>query len=134
MKNITFRLIGILFLACLANRASSQTSPQAFEPGELIVGYQSQDDRERAVEKLKGSQIKVIVRGHGIDHVELKPVGSSALILKFSWPNELKPEVQADPAAELQILRELANRIKDEDQNVKYVHPNWIINKFSLRM
>jgi hypothetical protein len=134
LKNITFQLIGILFFTCLASQASSQPLPRAFEPGELIIGYQSPDDRERALEKLKETQNKVTVRGQIIDRVELKPVGRSALLLIISWPNELKPQMQADPVAELQILQELALHIKNEDQNIKYVHPNWIIDKFTLQM
>jgi hypothetical protein len=109
----------------------AQTSGRSFEPGELIVGYKSPDDREHALRQLNSAVVSLHVRGEPVENLQVQPVGLSAVKLRFNLPDKVQATTAKDSGTELQVLQDLAAQIKNDDDRVKYAHPNWILDQLS---
>lgn len=112
----------------LSVSAAAQNSITAFVPGELIVGYKSQSDRDNAVESLKAGQNNPTVRGQQAESTQIQPVSDTAVKLRFTLPEKVRADAASSPEFQARILREVATQIKADNKNVRYVHPNWILN------
>ena len=126
-RRLTFVFIAILIMQGAANRAVGQSSPPAFEPGALIIGYKSQGDAQKAVQELNAARDGVSVRGERAQSVQVEPVGRATVKLRIELPVRMRGQVNDDPKVELKILQETAKQIKDRDSRIKYAHPNWIL-------
>jgi subtilisin family serine protease len=126
-RRLTFVFVAMLVMQGVANRAVAQSSPPAFEPGALIIGYKSQGDAEKAVQELNAARDGVSVRGERAQSVQVEPVGKATVKLRIELPVRMRGQVNDDPKAELKILQDTAKQIKDRDSRIKYAHPNWIL-------
>jgi len=128
-----FAVIAALLGALLVDHVQGQPAQRSFEPGELIVGFKSQGDREQATEKLSATLDTLTIHGQKVEKVQVQPMSGSAVKLRFSLPEDMKQRVETDPHTELPILEDLAVQIKNSDDRIKYAHPNWILDKMSSR-
>jgi subtilisin family serine protease len=126
-RRVLFAIVAMLSMQCVADRAVGQSSPPAFEPGTLIVGYKSEADRQQAEQDLTSTRDTVTVRGERAESVQFEAVGSTALKLRVEMPVRMRGRANDDPKLELQLLQDAAKEIKDRDSRVKYAHPNWIL-------
>ncbi len=123
-----------LFVVCLAvglhTGPSAAQSPQArqFVPGELLIGYKSASDKNKAVQDLSNAQRKGGMRtrsGGQSDNLTVEPFSETAIKLKldFRTAKRSKPS----PQEELDFLLETARQLKESNDSIRYAHPNWIM-------
>jgi|ERR1019366_1508989 hypothetical protein len=129
-KAIITLIAGLTVLSGLSNYACAQTT-RPFEPGEIIVGYKSSNDRDTALQQFMGAKDSLSVRGQKINTVHVQAMGPLAVKLRINLPADVKMQAATDPTIELAVLRELAAQIMSSDARVKYAHPNWILDKLS---
>lgn len=110
---------------------SAATDPPVFVPGELIIGYKSQGDREQAIQELNLVKDQLKQRGDNNDEMQFEAVGDSALKLRIESPAKTRGSA-SDQALELKGLRDTAKNIKETDSRVRYAHPNWILKIDSI--
>jgi subtilisin family serine protease len=115
--------VTLLIFQGLGNGATGQTSQPPFRPGELLVGYDSQEGRDQAARELNGDKDAVRVRGQSAGGVEVQSIGDTSLKLRIDLPNKMRGK----PADELKILNEIAAELKNTNKRVQYAHPNWIV-------
>lgn len=105
--------------------AQSAKASQNFVPGELIVGYKSEQDRDSALNDIRSGEGKL--RGPDGSGVQAEELGETGLKLSFDFsgitrgPNENSP-------SDLALLQGIAKSLRESDNRVKYAHPNWILN------
>jgi serine protease len=109
--------------------ATAQTPPPAFTPGELIVGFESQEHRQQLKQKLTDA---VTLRGERADSVQAEDVGDTALRIRIEPGPRVRGATRNDPAAELQVLQEKAKEFRDADPRIRYAHPNWQVRMHPL--
>lgn len=126
-RRVVVAIVATLSIHYVADRAIGQSSPPAFEPGTLIIGYKSQADRQRAEQDLKATSDSVSVRGERAENVQFEAVGNTALKLRLEMPVRVRGRGIEDPKVELQLLQETAKQIKENDKRVEFAHPNWIL-------
>ena len=122
-------LLAAIVLQSLGTPATAQTDGQpTFVPGELIVGYKSENDRQSAVEELMATNGNLRTLGsEDVQKSKVEALSGSALKLRFAVPARIKSLAKTDPNAERAFLEDLGAKIKQADSRVKYAHPNWII-------
>src|SRR6185503_6443597 len=124
---IRYSCVALLVLAAglAPQRANAQTDgTRRFVPGELLVGYGSQEDRDAAAKEI--SEPKVQVRGAKVSGALVQPVGSTIALVRVQFPESLKRGIERDPSAELPLLLESAKNLKEADGRVKYAVPNYV--------
>src|SRR5215475_11899399 len=126
LKHVTL-VIAVLLTPALAERASAQSPTATFASGELLIGYQSQNDRDAALQELNKAKDAVSVRGERAANVEYRAVGGTSLKLHIDLPVRMRGRADQDSALELQVLKETAAQLKASDKRIKYAHPNWIL-------
>jgi serine protease len=114
-------------VAPLPARPQSADEPQ-FVPGELIVGYKSEQDRAAAMKEINGTREGVrSLRRPG--SVEATEAGSTSLKLHFTFPESTTRGLRSGSGgSELAALQDLAKNLRESDSRVQYAHPNWIMN------
>jgi serine protease len=127
VKSVALAVVAALTVYGLVNDAGAQTRTPAFAPGELIVGYGSQNDRDQALKELNSSKDNVSVRGERAGNVEYQAVGGRSLKLRMDLPVRMRGQTDQQPGLELQVLKETAEQLKARDKRIKYAHPNWIL-------
>src|SRR5215471_731567 len=127
VKPVALVAVAALGVYGLVNDAGAQTRTPAFAPGELIVGYGSQNDRDQALKELNSSKDNVSVRGERAGNVEYQAVGGRSLKLRMDLPVRMRGQTDQQPGLELQVLQETAAQLKASDKRIKYAHPNWIL-------
>lgn len=97
-----------------------------FVPGEILVGYETAEDRERALEDIRAAAAPLTVRGEPLAGVEASVIGERALRLQLRFP--ARPAGAPAPGHDeaLAALQDVAAQIKARDARVRYAHPNWI--------
>ena len=103
---------------------AQQSPAREFVPGDLMIGFASEQDREAAAKKLR--EKKLGVRGEKAAGVHVETVGPTGLLLHIELPESLKPRDSWQSASELSLLEEIANKLKASNPSVVYAHPNWI--------
>jgi subtilisin family serine protease len=126
LKHVTL-VFAALLAPALADPASAQSPTATFASGELLIGYQSQNDRDAALQELNKAKDAVSVRGERAASVEYKAVGGTTLKLHIDLPVRMRGRADQDAALELQVLKETAAQLKASDKRIKYAHPNWIL-------
>jgi hypothetical protein len=94
---------------------------------EILVGYNSEQDRQAGEKELAAAQDKLKVRGQSMESLRIQAISDKALKLKVGLPQALKAEIARTPAAEAAIIQELAAQVKRADKRIVYAHPNWIM-------
>ena len=126
---VAFGLIAGCSLPSIIERAhaqATQSAEQPFVPGELIVGYESDQARREAMQKAGTASDSVQLRGERPAGVQVEELGETALIFHIEFPDSIKQATRGNPASELALLRELGARMKQSDSRIKYAHPNWL--------
>lgn len=125
------RAVACMSFLCtiLSAHAEAQNSVASeFQPGELIVGYRSAEQRDEAIGLLKGKASSFqLMNGESAEQVDLQKHGSSEIRLKVTLPPGVQALAASDKNAERKILEELSSKIRADDPNVEYAHPNWIL-------
>jgi serine protease len=121
-------LIGLWLLQVLADDAYAQdNSLQRFVPGELIIGYNSSQERDDAIRNINEKKDTFRVRGANPVNTQVKKVGENGLVLRLDFPEAVKRGTRSNPVSEYSLLEEAAKQLKESDPRVKYAHPNWIM-------
>jgi subtilisin family serine protease len=122
LKNATM-LVAALLVQGYAYSAVAQTQQPSFRPGELLIGYDSQSERNKAVQELGAAKDSVRVRGESAGGLEVESLGGTSLKLRINLPNAVRGRSTDD----LEVLKEIGAELKKSDNHVKYAHPNWIV-------
>jgi serine protease len=111
------RVLGAMWivqvLICGADAQPIPMPQHDFVPGELLVGYNSEQDREVAAAELR-------VRGAQGNSVTVEKIGPNVLKIRIELP-------RGAAGSQLGILENLATALKESDSRIKYAHPNWIM-------
>jgi subtilisin family serine protease len=122
LKSVTV-VIATLAVSAYPSHPLAQSREPAFVPGELLVGYDSQAERNKAVQEFNRASDSVRVRGNAAGGLEVQSIGNTSLKLRIDLPNA----VRGRSADALEVLKEIATDLKNRDKGVKYAHPNWIV-------
>jgi subtilisin family serine protease len=122
LNNKTILIAALLIQGC-GHCAVAQSQQPSFRPGELLIGYDSQSERNKAVQELTTAKGSVRGRGPSVGGLEVQSIGDSSVKLRIDLTNN----VRGRPADELQVLKEIGAELKSADSHVKYAHPNWIV-------
>ena len=126
MLRIVHRILSVFAgaLAVTAQPAAAQSGPHV--PGELMIGFESQQAREALVAQLERTRQNLRAGGESVANFVPVRRGSSALKLKVEFAANAR--LRSNPAAELALLEDLAAQIKANNPGIKYAHPNWIVS------
>jgi hypothetical protein len=113
-------------LAALVLMPSSRVAAQE-TTDEILVGYNSEQDRRDAEKDFAGAKDKLKVRGQSLESLQVQAISDKALKLKVGLPAAVKAEIARTPSAEASILQGLAEQLKQGDNRVAYAHPNWVM-------
>lgn len=94
---------------------------------EIIVGYNSEQDRRDAEKELVGARDKLKVRGQSLESLQVQVTGPKTLKLQVGLPPAAKAEIARAPEVETSIIQGLADQLKQSDKRIAYAHPNWIM-------
>ena len=118
---------GVLTLAA-GERSFGQTADTPpYVPGELLVGFANDRDRDQVVNQLGATKERLRARGEPPATMALERRSGSALLLKIELPENVKSRLGGDPADELSVLQDFARQLKAGDSRIRYAHPNWIV-------
>jgi len=124
--SLTSRIIAAIISAfAVSAPAIAQQQGAQFVPGELIVGYNSPEERNSAIGELNAPRLRT--RGLTVDSVQAQPMGETSIKLRIEQPGRITTRGLQNPQADLQALEQFARDIKERDTRVKYAHPNWIM-------
>jgi hypothetical protein len=113
----------LFFLSIIAPGFAAEPK---FEPGELLIGYMTSNDRDRAIKKLAGAKDALRVRGERLEGVEAQPIAGNAVKLRLTFSAHVLSARRNNPSEEVADLQEVAKQLKETDPSVQYAHPNWI--------
>jgi hypothetical protein len=94
---------------------------------EILIGYNTEQDRRDAEKELAGAKDKLKVRGQSLESLQVQQVSDKALKLQIGLPQAVKAEIAKTPAAQTAILQGLADQLKRSDKRIAYAHPNWVM-------
>jgi subtilisin family serine protease len=103
---------------------SSQSRPHV--PGELLIGFETDQDRDQLIENLDQARSRLRARGEAPAGLTVERRSGSALSLRVEFPENVRSRLLTNPEDELALLEELARQLKTENRKIKYAHPNWI--------
>jgi hypothetical protein len=96
MRNIVFVAAGLIAIGSsptLIGRAHAQTAPQMdFVPGELIVGYYTDQDVQDAKQKIANAADDVRVRGNRPAGIRVEEHGGASLVSNFRIASDKRRE------------------------------------------
>lgn len=107
--------------------AAQAPTNRQFVPGELLVGFKSASEKDKAVEELSkaGREGGITTRSGGLSEtVEVEPLGERAIKLKLDFLTKARSEPTQEE--ELNLLLEKAQELKKSNERIQYAHPNWI--------
>jgi len=113
----------LFFLSTIAPGFAAEPK---FEPGELLIGYMTSNDSDRAIKKLAGAKDALRVRGERLEGVEAQPIAGNAVKLRLTFSAHVLSARRNNPSEEVADLQEVAKQLKETDSSVQYAHPNWI--------
>jgi serine protease len=116
------------WLAGSSGAALAQQRARDFVPGELIVGYASPEDAAAALREAGASQNANSLRGLPALGIEAKKSGESSLKLHIDFSATARSGFQSQPASELRMLQDIADRLRRQNGRVVYAYPNWKIS------
>jgi subtilisin family serine protease len=123
----SYILAGVMALVA-SERGLAQTSQlQPHVPGELLIGFDSDADRDQLIQRLGETKDRLRARGEPPAAVIVERQSGSALKLTIEFPEHVKSRLRTNPEDELPMLEDLARQLKANDSNIKYAHPNWIL-------
>jgi subtilisin family serine protease len=124
-------LTSCVVAGALALVAAERTFAQAPQyrphvPGELLVGFASDQDRDRLIGRLEETRERLRARGEPPAAITVEPRSGSALKLRIEFPERIRSRLDGNPEDELALLQDLARQLKANDSRIQYAHPNWI--------
>jgi subtilisin family serine protease len=123
MRNGWFAIVLASVMAgCLSNVSVAQ-QPAEHVPGELLVGFKSEQAADEGVKLLKTlEQSPDGVKTRGAGSVKVERLDETSAVLKFDF----KGPDGVNLRGALSRLEEYAKKLRD-DPRVEYAHPNWIM-------
>jgi len=94
---------------------------------EILVGYNSEQDRRAAEKELAGAKDQLKVRGQRLESLQVEAIGAKELKLRVGLPQAIRAEIARTPSLEAAIIQGLADQLRKADKRVAYAHPNWIV-------
>ena len=119
-------LLAACILAALAVPASNRVGAQETTQ-EILIGYNSEQDRREGEKQLAGAKDKLKVRGQNLESLQLQAISDKALKLRIGLPQGVKAEIARTPSLQAAVLKELADQLKQTDSRIVYAHPNWVL-------
>jgi subtilisin family serine protease len=115
-------------VALIASQHTFAQDPQyrPHVPGELLVGFQTDQDREQLIDKLEETKGRLRARGEPPAAITVERISGSALSLRIEFPDRIRSRLDGNPEEELALLLDLARQLKANDSKIRYAHPNWI--------
>jgi subtilisin family serine protease len=121
----------VVLTASFSSYCFAQEKPRLdFKPGEVIVGYDTESDRQASESKLKRASIINsfgLLGGQRAQKVEIQPFKDTALLLKVSLPAGQNAFASDDRELQRRLIDDLAEQIKKVDPKVRYVYPNYLM-------
>jgi serine protease len=102
--------------------AAQQSPPAEFVPGELIVGFRSEQGADEGFKELKALEGGAKTRG--IDSAKVERLDERSVALKFDFRTSDGVKLRGEET--LGPLEKFAKELRD-DPRVEYAHPNWIM-------
>jgi subtilisin family serine protease len=129
MKSLS--LMSCLLASALALVAAERTFAQSSQsrphvPGELLVGFETDQDRDQLIENIDQARSRLRARGEAPAGITVERRSGSALSVRIEFPENIRSRLSANPEDELALLEELAQQLKTGNSKIKYAHPNWI--------
>src|SRR5262249_6322220 len=118
LRKSIFAYVAVVLLA--GTMSSPGIAEQKFEPGELLVGYATPNDRDNAIKTLSGAKKTLRARGAPLDAIDVKPVSENAVRMRVTFPAAVLNATRNNPAEEIAVLQDLAKQLKDSDKSVRY--------------
>jgi subtilisin family serine protease len=125
-KSLVLICGAVLMFVANEDAVIAQTAAPAFVPGDLVLGYQSQADRDQALQSFHQVRDNASIRGAPVANADFQAVGGSSI--RVHLPSLTRERGIRGSAGDLQTLQDTAARIKQNDKRVIYAHPNWILN------
>ncbi len=94
---------------------------------EILVGYNSEQDRRDAEREFAQTKDKLKVRGQSLESLQVQAISAKALKLKVGLPPSIRAEIARTPALATTIIQGLAEQLEQADKRVAYAHPNWVM-------
>ena len=103
----SFLAILILTLGLLPLAEVQAQEPRNFVPGELLVGYTTEADRDDAAQALSARKRSfALPGGDKAKDLTVEPLSGAALLVRIELPRSLREVAKRDPAAELKLLEQ----------------------------
>jgi subtilisin family serine protease len=99
-----------------------------FVPGELTIIYRTDKDADDALAEMRRPSGGPQLRGAPVPSLDVSKTGGDTLVLRFSFPDSMAPQLRGNPGSELSQLQQMARALKEGDPRVKYAGPVWIRN------
>jgi subtilisin family serine protease len=127
-KLFTGRLAAV-FLGTFVLPLAAQQPPPAreFVPGQLIVGFKSPQALDRAVDELKQAEQSggLAARGARSSSVGIERLSDKSAKVNFDFRS--RSGTKLAEGAELEALEDYAKALTQQNPNVEYAHPNWVL-------
>lgn len=129
-----FAVIGTALLASLANSGQASAGEPSlasgkslsFAPGELLIGYKTPADLDKSMGVLQASAKSFqLLQGGRPTSFEVEKLLPGVARLRVEVTAEGRALIQSSPEVELQVLEDLAAKLRASDPTIEFVHPNW---------
>ena len=126
-KRSTGGLAAVLLGTLAASVAAQQPPAAEFVPGELIVGFKSPQALDSAVDDLKQAERSggLAARGAKSSSVGIERLSDKSAKVSFDFRS--RSGAKLAEGAELDALQDYAKLLTQQNPNVEYAHPNWVL-------
>jgi serine protease len=107
-------------------RAQQAAGRPLFVPGELTIIYKTDKDADDALAEMRRPSGGPQLRGAPVPSLDVSKSGGDTLVLRFSFPDSMVPQLRGNPGSELSQLQQMARALREGDPRVKYAGPVWI--------
>jgi serine protease len=116
----------VLALVVIERTFAQSSLSRPHVPGELLIGFETDQDRDQLIENLDQARSRLRARGEAPAGMTVERRSGSALSVRIEFPENVRSRLRTNPEDELALLEELARQLKTENSRIKYAHPNWI--------
>jgi subtilisin family serine protease len=119
--------LAAIFIGALGLPASAQQPAAEFVPGQLIVGFKSPQALDSAVDDLKQAERSggLAARGASSSSVGIERLSEKSAKVSFDFRS--RSGAKLAESAELDALQDYARLLTQQNPNVEYAHPNWVL-------
>ena len=122
-----FVFIASLLISISLPATAQQPRTQDFVPGQLIVGFKTPSDLDKAVTEFEQAEKASGARGAAVQSISVQVQRLNATSAKVHFEMGTRAAARAGPASELTGLEEYANLLR-QNPDVAFAHPNWVMD------